>query len=329
MRLLGLRDPFLLLVMAVVKVASRLPSSTLRERLATAMGRGAYYLDWGARLRTERNLSIAYDGGLSKDQVHTITKEALREHWAEVLSLLPPRDSRRQPPKVQVQGLEHLFRARENGKGAILWESGFGRRMLPKRVLGRLGFALHQIHAEYHFAEFFGGYGPLTWVQRSVLRPFFDSCEREVIAEIIYLPNSDSLAFTRLLLSRLRENAILVSTADGWSGQKLIPLPFLQQTDLFATGMVSLARMSGAPILPLFCIQERGQIARVTIESPLDTQSLASRDQALEGALSQYVRLLEWYIRKHPEKYRRWPFVGASMDAVAKLQREHHPKLGK
>ena len=328
MRLLGARDLFLLLVMALVKAASWLPSSTMREGLITAMGRGAYYFDRSTRLQAERNLSKAFDGKLSEDEVHRIVKEAMREYWVETFSLLPSRTERHELQEVQVQGIEHLRRALENGKGVILWESAFGRRMLPKQVLNHMGFALHQIHAEYHFAEFFGGYGPLTWVQRHILRPFFDSCEKEFIAEIIYLPGSDSLAFTRLLLRRLRQNAILVSAADGWSGQKLIPLEFLGQMDLFATGMVSLARMSGAPILPMFCVQERGHAARLNIEPPIDIQPEASREQALENALSQYIRLLESYVRKHPEKYRRWHFVGKSRDWVVNLRRVHHTKRG-
>jgi lauroyl/myristoyl acyltransferase len=328
MRLLDARDLFLLMMMALVKTASWLPSSTMRERLITAVSRGAYYLRPGTRLRAERNVSKAFDGDLSEDEVHRIVKESARGVWAEPFSLLPSRAELHEPQGVRVHGVEHLHRALANGKGVILWESAFGRRVLPKRVLNRMGLALHQIHSEDHIGEMFGGYGPSSWVRQHVLRPFFDNCEKEFVAEIIYLPSTDSLAFTRLLLRRLNENAILVSSAEGFSGQKLIPLEFLGQTRVFATGMVSLARMSGAPILPMFCIQERGCAACLTIEPPIEIQPGVSRERALESALSQYIRLLESYIRRYPEQYRDWRSVDGSKHRAAKRRRLHDTKRG-
>ena len=82
MTLLGARDLFLLLVMALVKTASWLPSM-VREGLTTAMGRGAYYFDRSTRLQAESNLSKAFEGRLSEDEVHRIVKESLREYWVE------------------------------------------------------------------------------------------------------------------------------------------------------------------------------------------------------------------------------------------------------
>jgi predicted LPLAT superfamily acyltransferase len=87
--------------------------------------------------------------------------------------------------------------------------------------------------------------------------------------------------------------------------------------------MVSLARMSGAPILPMFCIQERGCAACLTIEPPIEIQLKVSRERALENAFSQYIRLLESYIRKYPEQYRDWRSVDGSKYRAAKRRRLH------
>ena len=314
MRLVAIHDLHLLFVMVLMKATGWLPSSTVREWLLTVMSRGAYYLDRGTRLKAEKNLSIAFEGKLSDDDVHRIVKEALRAYWVEPFSLLPSEADRRALQDVRVQGIEHLRRPLESGKGVILWESAFGRRVLAKQVLSHMGFVLHQIHAESHIGEMFGGYGPTSWVRRRILLPFFESLEKEFATEIIYLSDSGSLGVPRLLLRLLRENAIIVSSADGVYGERLIPVECLGQTRPFATGMVSLARLSGAPILPVFCAHERDGTLRLTIEPSIDVQREGSRDQAIENSLSQYARLLESYVKKYPEQYRVWFILGGSGD---------------
>ena len=150
-----------------------------------------------------------------------------------------------------------------------------------------------------------------------VIQRFFDNSERQYMADVIYMPGSGSLAFTRLFLRRLKENAILCSTGDGKFGRRLIPLEFLGHIDPFPTGMVSLAKMSGAPILSMFCIRERGGQTRLIIEPPIRIDTGVDRDRGLREGLAQYARLLESYIRKHPEKYRNWHFVGQAGAWVA------------
>jgi lauroyl/myristoyl acyltransferase len=157
----------------------------------------------------------------------------------------------------------------------------------------------------------------MTWVQRHIIQRFFDNCERQFVTDIIYMPGSGSLAFTRVFLDRLKQNAILCSTGDGKFGQRLIPLQFLGHIDLFPTGMVSLAKMSGAPILPMFCIRERGGETRLIIEPPIRVETDVDRERGLKDSLTQYVHLLESHIRRHPEKYRDWHFVGQSGAWVA------------
>jgi len=88
------------------------------------------------------------------------------------------------------------------------------------------------------------------------IKPYFEKRAKQFVAEIIYLPHSDSLAFARILLSRLQQNAIVCIAGDGKNGRKLLPLKFLGATELFATGMVSLAKASGASIVPMFCLEE-------------------------------------------------------------------------
>jgi lauroyl/myristoyl acyltransferase len=78
--------------------------------------------------------------------------------------------------------------------------------------------------------------------------------------------------------------------------------------------MVSLAKISGASILPIFCIQEKNGKENLIIEPPVLIETGVGREQVLEKGVLQYVRLLESYIQKYPDQYRNWSFGGRPLN---------------
>ena len=208
-------------------------------------------------------------------------------------------------------GLEHLHHALRNGNGVILWESkGLSNRILSKRILWRKGFLIHQVHGVNHLGGFLVENSSATWVRRRFISRFFQRCERGFVTEIITLPRSNSLAFTRILLNHLNQNAILCISGDGKTGQKMIPQKFLGRSEFFSTGMVSLAKISGAVILPLFCIREKDGAIKLVIEKPIKIQKCDNREENLESSIADYVNLLEAYIRRYPDQYINWHLSG-------------------
>jgi lauroyl/myristoyl acyltransferase len=149
-------------------------------------------------------------------------------------------------------------------------------------------------------------------VQQKIIRPFFERCEEPFIAGILYLPDSDSLAFTRVFRERLTANGIICAAGDGKSGQKFVPVNFLGFTEPFATGMASLARLSGAPILPVFCIQDGEGKRTLIIENPIYLKGKDDREHELKNSLRHYACLLEAYINRFPHLYRNWHMLGES-----------------
>jgi lauroyl/myristoyl acyltransferase len=265
----------------------------------------------------KKNLSEAFDGKLSKHQRREILQGAFYEFWRETFSRRPTRQERAVLKRTEIQGLEHLQRALRNGRGVILWESNaLGRRTLSKQILHENGFLIHQVYAEIHLKGFLTTDPDRhhSWVRNHMIKPEMERCEKPFLAEIIYLPRSDSLAFTRILLDRLKQNAILCIPGDGRSGRKLLPIRFLGRTKLFSAGMVSLAKISGASILPLFCIQEKNGKINLVIEPPILIETEVGREQVLEKGVIQYASLLESYIRKYPEQYRNWSFWERSLN---------------
>ena len=70
--------------------------------------------------------------------------------------------------------------------------------------------------------------------------------------------------------------------------------------------MVSLARLSGATILPFFCVHKEGDRTALIIESPIRIEAEGDRERGLEKAIGQYASLLECYVKKYPQQYRNW-----------------------
>jgi lauroyl/myristoyl acyltransferase len=135
-----------------------------------------------------------------------------------------------------------------------------------------------------------------TELRARIVRPWLDRLERQFVAEIIYLPRDDSLAFTRRLVQVLQADQALCVSGEGQIGQKRVVLSFLGRERAFATGMVSLAKLTGAPILPLFCWRDETGETRVVVEPPLD----------LNTGIKAYAALLEAYVTRYPEQYRGW-----------------------
>lgn len=301
-------DAYLLLVLALVACARTLPHRRSRDGFADCVAGIAFSLSRGKRRRIEENVAIAFQGRLGEAEIRRVARGCFRAFWRDVFAFAASPHEKAVLERAQVIGIEHLGGALEAGNGAILWESsGFGSRNLAKQILWARGFLAEQIHAETHIGGFVGLHRRPTSVRRRIIRPIFERLEKKFVREVIYIyqGTGDSLAFTRILLDRLSKNAILCSAGDAPLGQRLLSLPFLEGTSLFATGMASLSRLSGAPILPMFCVAD-GDGPRLMIEAPIRPDPALGRQQALEAAVAQYVRALESYVRRYPEEYRVW-----------------------
>lgn len=297
MTLARLEDVYFTLVLGLVIFARAVPPA--RDPLARALGAVAYRVSSTKRRRTRAALGRAIGDALSPADEEQAVRGPFVAFWRGMLEWRPA-------GPVEVVGLEHLRSAIERGRGAILWESrGFGLRDVAGETLHDHGFILIQVHGPRHLGGFLTHAGAPNWLRRRVVRPFFDRRELRWAAEIVNLPGDQSLAFTRALAERLRDNQVLCVTGDGPEGYNHLTLPFLGSRERFATGMASLARATCGALLPLFCYLDRDGRCRLVIEPPIDVAS-GDREVARTTALARYAELLEGYVRRHPDQYRTW-----------------------
>jgi lauroyl/myristoyl acyltransferase len=290
MRWLDSEDFYFLTVIALIRLAAWSGSPRFADALANTIARIA----WFAPTAKKRDMVARLP--------RSIARRTYRTFWQDAFALagtMQTVDTQRIP----MQGLEYLQQALAAGHGAILLETSFfGRRHLGRIVLHAHGVTIAEVHATDHLAGFWSERD--THVRRHTVRPFLEGCERRFVQEILYVSRADaSLAFTRQLLNVLQQNRVLCLSGEGRIGQKAVEVSFLGRQRRFVTGPMSLAKLAGAPVLPLFCWRDIDDRVHVTIEPPIDLHGSA---RSTEAGAAAYARLLEMYVRRFPSEYYGW-----------------------
>ncbi|MGH7792608.1 MAG: hypothetical protein ACREOB_09885, partial [Thermodesulfobacteriota bacterium] len=202
-KFIQIKDLYFLAVIMLIKVVSLFSSPRPKDFFATLMAHAAYHISRRKRRLAEKKVSEVFGYNLSEHRRREVVKGNFYEFWNEVFSLSLSREEKAALKRVEIRGIEHLLSSLNNGKGVILWESGsFGRRNLAKQILNENGFSICQVHTDHHMGGFGHDRNSVTWVRRHGIKPFFEKCEKQFVEEITYLPNSDSLVFTRRLMDR-------------------------------------------------------------------------------------------------------------------------------
>jgi lauroyl/myristoyl acyltransferase len=312
MPLIHLFDLYLLGVLALVHLSASLKSHRLHQVLVRLVSGTAYRISNQKRAKIRAGLGRAYNKSLSTSQLESIAESSFAAFWDEVFAMaynphfLPTIESK-------IQGIEHLRAALANGRGAILLESNcFGKRHLGKFILRSNNFAVSQVHARMHVGSMGGGNQGPSRLLLNYLIPYADRRERLAVSEVIYLDENGGLGVTRELDHRLEQNGIVCIAIEGRMGHKRVTLPYLGTTHSFATGIVSLAKLSGASLLPISCVpNEAGKIA-LEIGDPAELPLALGREDTMTQVLKTQVEQFEKRICEHPEWYWGWNLLDTS-----------------
>ena len=176
------------------------------------------------------------------------------------------------------------------------------------------GFKITQVHGPEH-----GGAPSL--VGQWVFRKIHQAVEAEEVQDIVTIDESGA-QYIDTLNSRLRENGVVSMSGFGPLGRRFFDLNFLGVRQQFATGIVSLAMVSGAALIPTFCFRDSAGTRHLVFEKPADMLASRNGQELYQKVLEAYSRLLESYVKQYPEQWTRWhaPLVAtqAPRDEAAK-----------
>lgn len=215
--------------------------------------------------------------------------------------------------KIAVQGLDHLDEALSHGKGAILVTAHFGYARLIKPVLrsrgrevllvGNLRPGMPDFRLELFGLRAFTQAG--SFVHTRLLRlprwSRIDARFQETTG--IDLPTGMNL---RPHVAALRRNATLIILIDGRRAQALRAVAIHGMQVYMAPGAVSLARATGAALLPTFVVDDpttRSTRLRLVIHPALELQITEDAEGDLDAWLRQFAAVYEDHVRAQPHNW--------------------------
>ena len=202
---------------------------------------------------------------------------------------------------VEVHGLSHLRQALAKGQGVIALSAHFGNWELLALALASLGFeggvvARHLRYPEYE--AFLRNMRQRKGVQTHARGGTFKEIARELRANRIIgmMPDQD------------------IDSLDG------VFVDFFGRPTYTPVGPAALALMTGATILPCFIVRI-GRRFRIVIEEAIPVAGSGDRAQELLEITQTWSRMVESYIRAHPDHWvwmhRRWKTQRAVEHPVA------------
>ncbi|MCS6770562.1 MAG: lysophospholipid acyltransferase family protein [Kiritimatiellae bacterium] len=263
-------------------------------RVARAFGRGVGLIAFAA-LRKHRETNLAdmarcFPGASRRDLKRRLRRvyQNLAVNYVEVIRWFGGRDAELDA-MVRADGMEHVERARERGRGVLVLTAHLGNWDL----LGP--WAARRV--------------PLTIITKELKNAGANRYWQEARARIglKLLPAHGSY---RACLATLKRGEFLGFILDqNMTRDEGIFVDFFGRPACTTPGLAYLAAHAQSPVLPVFMVREPDGSHRVRILPPLDPPA-DRRPETIQDATQRYTRIIEDVIRQHPDQWiwmhRRW-----------------------
>lgn len=270
-------------------------------RMTYFFARGFANFAWLIRLYHQtifKNLNLAFGKEKSKEEIKRIAKEAYHNLVRYAVELL--RCYRFSPETIDnlftIEGRENLDRALAKGKGVMIISGHLGNFMLMGIKLVQEGYPFGAIYRE---------------VRDKKLARFIKDMQRRV--KIHSIPALPAHRAVKESLRWLRKNTILFLQQDRnfFEDKGAIWVDFFGQPAATAPGTVTLAKRSGATLLPMFAVRKKGKKGyTIVIDPPVELELTGDKEKDILINIQKFTRIIEDYVRRYPSQYfwlyKRW-----------------------
>lgn len=192
----------------------------------------------------------------------------------------------------EVQGREHLDRALQRGRGAILLIGHYGANQMIMPALGHAGYPVSQLSAP-----------PPVWAEilrESRTTPLWEKvlARRWELEKKLPVRHINVFRFLRPAFDCLRDNGALCLAFDGGGGKKWAKVDFLGRKANVSVEPMRIWQKTKAALLPAFVDRAPGA-ERHTVRILPEMEMTGSAEEGLQS----YVRLFEREVWEHPEQY--------------------------
>jgi KDO2-lipid IV(A) lauroyltransferase len=272
-------------------IGTRLLPARAAVWLAGFLGKIAFDVIGFRRKVTLANLGTRLAGGRSAGELEETGRRSYMHFGMSIAEFLRvPGVNRDYVDRyIRLDGLEHLDRALEGRKGAVLVTGHFGSWELMGRALVLAGYPINFI----------------VGVQRNPLVQDMMNNIRRSAGVGVFEPGS-LLRITR----SLRSNGFVAMLSDQDAGPHGAFVDFFGEKASTPQGAARLAIMTGAPVIPGFIVRLGGLRHHVVIEKPVEIPAGLGREEAVLEITRRFTAVIEKYAREHPDHYlwahRRW-----------------------
>ena len=278
---------------ATLPVLRRLPPK-VGLRLVGEIGRLEYRLVRSARARFDeaiaRHASILGERWDPSVVGPELAANQVRSRARDLL--LDGRTESQLQGVFRVEGRDLLDEAASQGRGVILLGTHYGAHLLMAYWMIRHGYEWRMFgerprHISKLMAAQFALEGPLGQSRLFVSRK----------------ANPSEAAGAILRAARILREGIVLSIASDvrWETPPNSPAEFLGQSYTFSSTWVTLAALTGAPVVPAYCSIEPSGTYAVEFEPSFTIPPAAARDGALAAHWVQHgLRLIEERVRRDP-----------------------------
>lgn len=273
--------------------------------VARILGTIAFYLLKKYRDRVLSNLSLAFGGEKDFKEITRLAKEVFFNFtltpFETIFTAAAP--SSQFIKKIKITGREYLDAALAKGHGVIALGVHLGPFTLVGARLSLEGYPFNLIINEGNFPRLWKRLGDY---QRRLGQNLF--------------PPKPASASVKKSLNALRRNEILYLIADEQQIRGGLPVPFFGQTAYTPPGPAIFSLKTGAPILPMFIVREKGIPQTLFIGSPIEMELTSDEKKNTELLTAKFTKTIEDSIRQYPSQWpwlnRRWkvPYQKAFLD---------------
>jgi lauroyl/myristoyl acyltransferase len=298
---------------AVAPILARLPAA-LGYRIACWHGDALFRCEARKRSELERNVRLLLGDELGPAGVQQVVREWFRLNSCSTVDVKRLRRGAEPLRRlVEIRGGEHLEAALAAGKGAILCSAHFGSHASGLSVLHASGFPVTHIGRwDHHYKyEYRADYNVRTGVSPAE-RWFWDAVYAGPVLRYRQRPNIEPWPgrpqVAMQAAAALRANEVVSISIDAAPLEnerpRAIEVPFLGRYAKLLPGVVTLAKLTGAPVLMGFLYRDadyRHQVWEISAPMPLEGD--------ISMAFGRCVAKVNAAIQRNPAHWDLWNTV--------------------
>ena len=287
--------------LVVAPLASRLPAR-LGYRVARWRG------DWSFRYRAEkradivRNVRQVLGDQVSLAEAEGLAREFFRMRACEVIDVMLLRGRARPLRKlVEIRGVEHLEAALAAGKGAILCSAHFGSGTSAFSLLHINGFPITSIGRRWPG----NAANVMSAAERWMLELAYTRRVRPYHQRPLIDPRPGRVQAAAQAAMVLRANEVVTISSDAppldGDQARAVDVTFLGRPARLLPGVVTLAQLTGAPVLMVFMHRQADYRHQV-----LDISPPVPADGGPAAAFGRCVAAMDTAVRANPAQWVYW-----------------------